>query len=61
MVGAAAVSAAMPLALSSAASAGARLQAAKQGVKIKIVTAEPLLVSYPGGGVWVLTRIRTPA
>lgn len=43
MVGAAAVSAAMPLALTRAASAEAR-----QGVKIKIVTAEPLLVSYPG-------------
>ncbi|MBM3844846.1 MAG: mandelate racemase/muconate lactonizing enzyme family protein [Verrucomicrobia bacterium] len=59
MVGAAAVSAAMPLALTRAASAEARLPVANQGVKIKIVTAEPLLVSYPGGGLWVLTRIRT--
>ena len=58
-VGAAAVSAAMPQALTIGASAEDRLQVAKQGVKIKIVTAEPLLVSYPGGGIWVLTRIRT--
>jgi galactonate dehydratase len=57
--GAAAVSAAMPLAATSTASAEAGLQAAKQGVRIRIITAEPLLVSYPGGGIWVLTRIRT--
>ena len=59
VVGAAAVSAAMPLAQTHAASAELKLQAARQGVKIKIVSAEPLLVSYPGGGIWVLTRIRT--
>ncbi len=59
VVGAAAVSAAMPLAHIHAASTESKLQAARQGVKIKIVSAEPLLVSYPGGGVWVLARIRT--
>jgi L-alanine-DL-glutamate epimerase-like enolase superfamily enzyme len=59
MAGAPADSVAMPLALTNAVSAGAKLQAARQGVKIKIVAAEPLLVSYPGGGVWVLTPIRT--
>ena len=51
MAGAAADSVAMPLALTNAVSAEAKLQAARQGVKIKIVAAEPLLVSYPGGGV----------
>lgn len=59
MFGAAAVSTAMPGVLTKAASVEASLQSAREGVKIKIVTAEPLLVSYPGGGVWVLTRIRT--
>lgn len=49
----------MSLARGGAAAAESRLQSVRQGVKLKIVKAEPLVVSYPGGGVWVLTRIRT--
>lgn len=49
----------MPLMLTRTALAEDKLQSARQGVKIKIASAEPLLVSYPGGGVWVFARIRT--
>lgn len=53
------VSMSMPLMLTRTAVAEDKLQSARQGMKIKIASAEPLLVSYPGGGVWVFARIRT--